>query len=104
MITHRATRELDTRAVPDGARPKEPAAAARWLPEGARLVLTAVDATGADIAVWTTLGTPRPAHWWLRRLAHEATVHRADALLALDRPVTIEPASPPTPSASGSTC
>ncbi|MFI9536089.1 hypothetical protein ACIG56_22915 [Nocardia fusca] len=42
MITHRATRELDTRAVPDGARPKEPAAAARWLPEGARLVLTAV--------------------------------------------------------------
>lgn len=91
MIIDRATDELDTRAVPDGARPKETAAAARWLSEGARLVCAAVDATGADTPVWTTLGTAQPAAWWLRRLTHEVTVHHADALLALGRPVTVEP-------------
>ena len=92
MITDRATEELDMRAVPDGARPKDPEAAARWLSEAARLLLTAIEETDADIPVWTTLGTPQPTHWWLRRLTHEVTVHRADALLALGRPVTIEPA------------
>ncbi|MEU1545838.1 maleylpyruvate isomerase family mycothiol-dependent enzyme [Nocardia sp. NPDC005745] len=92
MITDRSTVELDTRAVPEGARPADPRAAARWLSEGARLVLAAVDSTGAHVEVWTTLGTPRPVGWWIRRLTHEAVAHHADALLALGRPVSIEPA------------
>lgn len=91
MITERASEKLDTRAVPGGARPEEPEAAARWLSEGVRLVPAAGDATGADIAVWTTLGTPQPAAWWLRRLTNEVIVHRADALLALGRTVAVEP-------------
>ncbi|WP_083864204.1 maleylpyruvate isomerase family mycothiol-dependent enzyme [Nocardia exalbida] len=92
MITDRSTEEFDIRAVPDGARPADPQAAARWLSEGARLALAAVDSTGPDAEIWTTLGTPRPVHWWIRRLAHEAVAHHADALLALGRPVSIEPA------------
>ena len=36
----------------------------------------------ADAPVWTFIG-PRPAPWWVRRRLHEATVHRADAALAL---------------------
>jgi uncharacterized protein (TIGR03083 family) len=45
-------------------------------------LIDAVAATGADTPVWTFLG-PRPAAWWIRRRLHEATVHRADAALAL---------------------
>ena len=33
--------------------------------------------------MWTFLG-PKPASWWIRRRLHEATVHRADAAIALD--------------------
>jgi len=32
--------------------------------------------------VWTFNGA-KPAGWWIRRRAHEATVHRADATLAV---------------------
>lgn len=91
IIGARSRTEIALASVPDGARPA-PDAAAPWLSDAARLVLDAVDRTGADTDVWTTLGVPRPAHWWIRRLAHETVVHRADALLALDRPVAIEPA------------
>ena len=34
--------------------------------------------------VWTFIG-PRPRDWWIRRRLHEATVHRADAAIALGR-------------------
>nr|WP_198429026.1 maleylpyruvate isomerase family mycothiol-dependent enzyme [Nocardia bovistercoris] len=92
MIAARATEAMDTRAVPDGAMPKQPEAAARWLSEGARIVIDAVDATGPEVPVWVSFGAPCPAERWIRRLLHEAVVHRADALLALDRPVTVDPA------------
>ncbi|MET8655315.1 maleylpyruvate isomerase family mycothiol-dependent enzyme [Nocardia aurea] len=91
MITDRATERIDFRAVPDGAMPKEPDAAAQWLSDSARLVLDAVDRTGGDVEIWTPFGPPRPAEWWIRRRLHEATVHRADALLALGREVTLSP-------------
>lgn len=87
-IDARSRSELDIRSVPEGARPGW-AAAPAWLSAAARLVLDAVDSVGADTEVWTTIGEPRAARWWVRRLANEATVHRADALLALDRTVTI---------------
>ncbi|MET7772850.1 maleylpyruvate isomerase family mycothiol-dependent enzyme [Nocardia sp. NPDC005366] len=89
MITERATERLDFRAVPEGAMPKDPDAAARWLRDSARLVLDAVDATGSEVRVWALFGPPCPAEWWIRRRLHEATVHRADVLLALDREVTM---------------
>jgi uncharacterized protein (TIGR03083 family) len=40
--------------------------------------------------VWTFTG-PKPAGWWIRRRLHEATVHRADAVLALGDEFTIDP-------------
>jgi uncharacterized protein (TIGR03083 family) len=49
---------------------------------GAPGLLDAVARVGADTPVWTFLG-PRPSRWWIRRRLHEATVHRADAALAL---------------------
>ena len=39
-------------------------------------------ASGRTTPVWTFVG-PQPARWWIRRRLHEATVHRADAALAV---------------------
>ncbi|MET8649880.1 maleylpyruvate isomerase family mycothiol-dependent enzyme [Nocardia aurea] len=91
MIGERATEQLDMRAVPEGKRPAEPEAAARWLQQGARLLLAAVDTTGPEVEVWTTLGVPRPARWWIRRLTNEIAVHHADAVLALGRSPAMDP-------------
>jgi len=73
---------LDPREVPDGKPPDDPDGAVEWLNAGARLILDSVDAVGAHTPVWTFIG-PRPAQWWIRRRLHEATVHRADAAIAL---------------------
>jgi uncharacterized protein (TIGR03083 family) len=78
---------LDPRQVRDG---KPPDAAIDWLNTGARSILDAVDAVGADTAVWTFLG-PRPAKWWIRRRLHEATVHRADAAIAIGAEFQLTP-------------
>ena len=82
IVIDRRSQPLDPRDVPDGRPPDDPDAAAAWLDDGARMVIEAVDRVGADTRVWTFLG-PRPAGWWIRRRLHEATVHRADAALAL---------------------
>jgi len=81
VIEHR-NQPLDPRDVQDGKPPDDVDAAIDWLNRGAELMVDAVDRVGADARVWTFLG-PRPAGWWIRRRLHEATVHRADAALAL---------------------
>jgi uncharacterized protein (TIGR03083 family) len=53
-----------------------------WLPGTAQALIDAVKHEGPDALVWTMIG-PRPAEFWLRRRLHEATVHRADAAIAL---------------------
>ncbi|MGH3675524.1 MAG: maleylpyruvate isomerase family mycothiol-dependent enzyme [Mycobacterium sp.] len=82
IVADRSQTALDPREVPDGKPPDDPDTAIDWLTDGAQLLLDAVDDVGADTSVWTFLG-PRPAQWWIRRRVHEATVHRADAALAL---------------------
>jgi hypothetical protein len=44
-----------------------------------------VDAIGPGSEVSTFVG-PKAAAWWIRRRLHEATVHRADAAIALGVP------------------
>lgn len=73
---------LDPRAVADGKPPADQAGALDWLRGSGQSLVDAVAATGPDVPVWTFLG-PRPAAWWLPRRLHEATVHRADAAIAL---------------------
>jgi uncharacterized protein (TIGR03083 family) len=82
IVAERRFAPLDPREVRDGKPPEDPDAAIDWLNRGAQLVIDAVDHVGADTRVWTFNG-PRPAGWWIRRRVHEATVHRADAVLAL---------------------
>jgi uncharacterized protein (TIGR03083 family) len=82
MVTTRATEPVDPRTVADGRQPADPPGAARWLRDGAAMLLRAVDEVGPDAPVWTFTG-PRTAGWWVRRRAHEVIAHRADAALAL---------------------
>ncbi|WP_307874616.1 maleylpyruvate isomerase family mycothiol-dependent enzyme [Frankia nepalensis] len=92
LVTRRSTENIDFAGVPDVRRPREQQAAAEWLRDSARQIITAVGATGSDVPVWTPFGVPRPAEWWIRRRLHESTGHRADALLALGREVVMAPA------------
>ncbi|MEG8182706.1 maleylpyruvate isomerase family mycothiol-dependent enzyme [Nocardia terpenica] len=90
LIADRAAEPYGIDQVPDAERPPTIDATVAWLRDSARLVLAAVDATGSDVPIWTPFGAARPAEWWVRRRLHEATGHRADALLSADRPVTID--------------
>ena len=57
---------------------------------GAQRLIDAVEHVGEETPVWTFLGS-RPAYWWVRRRLHEATVHRADAALALTLDYALTP-------------
>jgi uncharacterized protein (TIGR03083 family) len=76
----RSDRPIPFREVPDGRLPEDRAAQCAWLNAGAaRIVGAAREAGGA--LVWSFTG-PVPAGYWIRRMAHETLVHRADAQLA----------------------
>ncbi|GAA1021619.1 hypothetical protein Aple_072260 [Acrocarpospora pleiomorpha] len=85
IVRDRVEEFLDPRTVRDGKPPADPDGAIRWLHGGPRALADAIADIGADTAAWTFFG-PRPAAWWVRRRLHEATVHRADAALALGVP------------------
>jgi uncharacterized protein (TIGR03083 family) len=68
------------REVPDGKLPDDRAGQRAWLQAGAARIVDAVREAGSDL-VWSFTG-PAPAGFWIRRMAHETLVHRADAQLA----------------------
>ena len=82
IIGERRFEPLDPREVRDGKPSDDPEGAIDWLNASAQSVIDAVDRVGPETRVWTFTG-PRPAGWWVRRRVHEATVHRADAVLAV---------------------
>jgi uncharacterized protein (TIGR03083 family) len=83
IVATRATAPVPMREVADGKFPEDPARQVPWLNAGADQVIEAAAAAGGDL-VWTMTGM-RPAGFWLRRRAHEAAVHLADAQLAAGR-------------------
>jgi uncharacterized protein (TIGR03083 family) len=82
IVADRLDYRLDPRTVEGGKPPADPDEAISWLHGGAQRLIDAVEDVGVESPVWTFLGS-RPAYWWVRRRLHEATVHRADAALAL---------------------
>nr|WP_062341298.1 maleylpyruvate isomerase family mycothiol-dependent enzyme [Herbidospora sakaeratensis] len=90
IISDRIGEYLDPREVRDGKPPADPEGALAWLREGPAILRDAIDSIGPNTYVWTFWG-PRPAEWWVRRRLHEATMHRADAALALGRPYDLSP-------------
>lgn len=90
IVADRVDHYLDPRTVDGGKPPPDPDEAISWLHGGAQRLIDAVEQTGEETPVWTFLGS-RPAYWWVRRRLHEATVHRADAALALALDYTLTP-------------
>lgn len=90
IVADRVDHYLDPRTVEGGRPPPDPDDATSWLHGGAQRLIDAVEQAGVETPVWTFLGT-RPAYWWVRRRLHEATVHRADAALALGLDYTLAP-------------
>jgi uncharacterized protein (TIGR03083 family) len=89
IVLTRSAEFIPFRSVPDGKLPDDRAAQSGWLRTGAQHVIDAVQA-GAEDQVWTFAG-PQPASFWGRRMAHETTVHRADAELAAGRAPSFAP-------------
>jgi uncharacterized protein (TIGR03083 family) len=82
IVAERSDSYVDIRTVEGGRPPEDRDGMADWLRASAAGLVEAVATTGADTPVWTFTG-PQPASWWIRRRLHEATVHGADAALAL---------------------
>ncbi len=76
----RSDAAIPFREVPDGRLPDGRAEQTAWLNAGAARIVDAVREAGGDL-VWSFTG-PTPAGFWIRRMAHETLVHRADAQLA----------------------
>ena len=89
IVATRARAPIPMREVADAKLPQDPAQHASWLNTGADRVIEAVTAAGSD-PVWTLAGIG-PASFWVRRRAHEAAVHLADAQLAAGRDVDLTP-------------
>ena len=91
MIASGATEALNPREVAGGKPPEGGTeVAAQWVRDGVTELLDAIAGVGPDAPVWTFTG-PKPSAWWVRRRLHEATVHRADAAIALGVPFEIAP-------------
>ena len=84
IVARRSPEFIEFRAVPDGKLPADPELRPGWLTAGAQLLTEAI-AAAPDEQVWTT-GPLGPARYWARRMAHETTVHLADAQLAAGWP------------------
>jgi uncharacterized protein (TIGR03083 family) len=69
---------------------EDPAALAPWLVESAETLAHAFQEAGRDAPVTTGPIPDGTAGFYARRFTHETAIHRADAVLALGRPYTLE--------------
>jgi uncharacterized protein (TIGR03083 family) len=88
MVERRVSRWLPRQETDDPEPPRGGDRLADWLLASARRVGTAVREAGPDAAVWTW-AEEQTAGFWLRRLTHEAVIHRLDADLAVGRPAAL---------------
>ncbi|MFD8304836.1 maleylpyruvate isomerase family mycothiol-dependent enzyme [Streptomyces sp. NPDC059690] len=93
LVRTRAAENIADEEVPRGDGPETPGDAAAldaWLAEAGELAVGALREAGPDAKVWSW-AEPRTAGFWARRMAHEITVHRADATLAAGVPYEVAP-------------
>jgi uncharacterized protein (TIGR03083 family) len=91
VISTRADVSLDPRTVPKGRPPDDVDGAREWLLACPEVLFDAVAHVGGPNVTVATFDGPRPAQWWIRRLLHESTVHRADGVLALGEHYELAP-------------
>ncbi|MFE7853693.1 maleylpyruvate isomerase family mycothiol-dependent enzyme [Streptomyces sp. NPDC057403] len=93
LVRTRAQENVADELVPRGDGPEAPGDAAEldaWLAEAGELVVDALREAGPDAKVWSW-AEDQTAAFWARRMAHEITVHRADATLAAGMPYDVAP-------------
>ncbi|KOV66101.1 maleylpyruvate isomerase family mycothiol-dependent enzyme [Streptomyces sp. MMG1121] len=93
LVRTRAQENVPPERVPLAGGPEERGDAAaldKWLAETGELVVGALREAGPDATVWAWAGVLN-AGFWARRMAHEITVHRADATLAAGLPYEVAP-------------
>jgi len=79
---------VDARALP---RPPSGSLVVQWFEEMAEATVQALAAKDPADELWNWAGQPPVAAFWYRRMAHELTVHGADATLAAGGLPEIEP-------------
>ncbi|MFC8431726.1 maleylpyruvate isomerase family mycothiol-dependent enzyme [Streptomyces sp. NPDC057253] len=90
IVRTRAQEEVPEEQVPLREGPEDAGALDAWLAETGELLVAALREAGPDAAVWSWAGVPTSG-FWARRMAHELTVHRADATLAAGLPYEVAP-------------
>ncbi|KUN01654.1 hypothetical protein AQI95_30255 [Streptomyces yokosukanensis] len=93
LVRTRAQENVPAERIPLAKGPEKQGDAAaldEWLAETGDLVVAALREAGPDTAVWAWAGVANSA-FWARRMAHEITVHRADATLAAGLPYEVAP-------------
>jgi uncharacterized protein (TIGR03083 family) len=90
VVRRRVSEPSDAADPTDIPVPDEPGELVGWLTTGARDLVDAVQEVGADQPVWNYLGGDPRAGFYLRRMAHEPAVHRADAAFAAGEPYWLD--------------
>ncbi|GAA0637806.1 maleylpyruvate isomerase family mycothiol-dependent enzyme [Kutzneria viridogrisea] len=86
IVSSGAQQPLPNEAEP----PQDPAQHVQWVLDGAERLRSAVAEVGVHARVWTPTG--RGAGYWLRRIAHDTVVHRADAAFTTGGRYEVDPA------------
>ncbi|MEV0640390.1 maleylpyruvate isomerase family mycothiol-dependent enzyme [Streptomyces sp. NPDC050619] len=93
IVRTRAEEDIPEERVPLGDGPAargDAAALDAWLAETGEMLVGTLREAGPDTKVWAWAGIPS-AGFWARRMAHEITIHRADATLAAGLPYEVAP-------------
>ncbi|MGW0884146.1 maleylpyruvate isomerase family mycothiol-dependent enzyme [Streptomyces sp. NPDC002671] len=93
LVRSRAQENIPSDRIPLRRGPEERGDAAAldaWLAETGELVVGALREAGPDTKVWSWQGNATSG-FWARRMTHEITVHRADAVLAVGQSYEVAP-------------
>lgn len=93
IVRTRAQEEVPEERVPGFAGPGvrgDAGALDAWLAESGEQAVVSLRQAGPDTKVWSWAGVLNSG-FWARRMAHEITVHRADATLAAGLPYEVAP-------------
>ncbi len=75
--------------IPDES--ESDAAVLGWFGEGCSILVDACVAADPKEPTWTWCAHQHTKDWWVRRMAHETAIHRADAELAVGRTPHLDP-------------